>query len=105
MCAYLLPLPGRLHNSKVKPNNRAVLQTEQHTAPTDRQLGTMRMFNCERGYGFIQPQAGGDDIFVHASSVIGTDKILARGDLVEFGIGPGRKGPAAIDVALVTRQR
>jgi len=62
-----------------------------------RQMGRVKWFNESKGYGFITPDAGGGDVFVHISNV--TDgQPLADGQRVSFIVGPGRKGPEARDV-------
>jgi CspA family cold shock protein len=63
--------------------------------------GTVKFFNTEKGYGFIS-QAEGDDIFVHYSNIEGSGfRSLEEGQAVEFEIGPGRKGPEALNVRAV----
>jgi CspA family cold shock protein len=63
--------------------------------------GTVKFFNDEKGFGFIS-RAGEDDVFVHYSNIDGTGRrTLNEGDTVEFEIGPGRKGPEAINVKVV----
>lgn len=60
--------------------------------------GTVKFFNNEKGYGFIT-QEGGDDIFVHFSNIVGSGyRTLQEGQAVEFEVGPGRKGPEALNV-------
>jgi len=61
--------------------------------------GTVKWFNADKGYGFIQPDAGGEDLFVHFSA-IQTDgyKSLDEGQKVGFEITQGQKGPQASDV-------
>ena len=66
----------------------------------DRKLaeGTVKWFNDQKGYGFIE-QDSGDDIFVHHSAIEGTGfKSLSEGDRVSFDVGQGQKGPAAENV-------
>ncbi|PZQ84588.1 MAG: cold-shock protein [Ancylobacter novellus] len=63
--------------------------------------GTIKFFNTEKGYGFIRPDDGGRDVFVHVSAVtrsgLGT---LIEGQRVSFEIEPDKrgKGPKAIDL-------
>lgn len=60
--------------------------------------GTVKFFNESKGYGFITPEDGGRDIFVHANGLI--DEIR-EGDKVTYQTEEGRKGPNAVDVQLV----
>ena len=59
--------------------------------------GKVKFFNGEKGYGFITPDDGGKDIFVHISAVEegGT---LADNDSVSYEMGEGQKGPCAVQV-------
>jgi cold shock protein len=61
--------------------------------------GTVKWFNADKGYGFITPAEGGEDLFVHFSA-IQTDgyKTLEDGQQVSFEVGQGQKGPQATDV-------
>ena len=64
--------------------------------------GTVRWFNDAKGFGFITPNEGERDCFVHYSAIDGDGfKSLAEGDLVEFEIVDGPKGPAAQSVTRV----
>jgi CspA family cold shock protein len=64
-----------------------------------RTKGTVKWFNDQKGYGFITPETGGKDIFVHQSAIMATGfRSLAEGDRVEFSIQQGPKGPAAANV-------
>lgn len=63
--------------------------------------GTVKFFNNEKGYGFISRE-GDEDVFVHFSNIAGEGyKSLEEGQNVEFEIGPGRKGPEALNVRVV----
>ena len=67
-----------------------------------RSTGTVKWFNAEKGFGFITPQDGAKDCFVHHSAIQGSGfKSLNEGDQVEFDVVQGQKGPAAENVAVV----
>jgi len=60
--------------------------------------GTVKWFNAEKGYGFIQVE-NGDDVFVHYSAIQGDGfKSLDEGQAVEFEISEGNRGPQAANV-------
>jgi CspA family cold shock protein len=64
--------------------------------------GTVKWFNAEKGYGFIAPDGGGNDVFVHFSAIQATGyRSLEEGQKVEFEITQGQKGDAAADVRLL----
>ena len=61
--------------------------------------GTVKWFNDSKGFGFITPDEGKGDCFVHYSAIQGDGfKSLTEGDRVEFEMGEGPKGPAAENV-------
>ena len=62
--------------------------------------GKVKWFNASKGFGFIEQDGGGKDLFVHHSSIQGQEgfKALAEGDRVSFDVGEGAKGPAAENV-------
>ena len=62
--------------------------------------GTVKWFNDAKGYGFISPEGGGKDLFVHHSSIVGEGyRSLAEGARVEYEPREGQKGPEATNVA------
>ena len=61
--------------------------------------GTVKWFNDQKGYGFITPEDGSADLFVHHSAIQGGGfRTLAENDTVEFEVGEGPKGPRAENV-------
>lgn len=64
--------------------------------------GTVKWFNDSKGYGFITPDEGTKDLFVHHSSITGEGfKTLAEGARVQFEARQGEKGPEAANVSVV----
>ncbi len=64
--------------------------------------GTVKWFNDEKGFGFITPDGGGDDLFIHHSNIeMQGFRKLEEGAKVEFTEGEGRKGPEAQKVKVV----
>ena len=65
-----------------------------------RTTGTVKWFNDAKGFGFITPEGGSKDCFVHYSAIQGSGfKSLVEGDRVEFDMVQGAKGPSAENVA------
>ena len=63
--------------------------------------GTVKFFNGERGYGFIKPDDGGRDVFVHITAVESAGlKSLNEGQLIAFDVEPDKKGkgPKAVNI-------
>jgi len=64
--------------------------------------GTVKWFNSDKGYGFIAPDDGGKDLFVHHSEVKTSGyATLNEGQKVEYEVGEGQKGPCANNVVPV----
>jgi CspA family cold shock protein len=65
--------------------------------------GTVKFFNAERGYGFIKPDDGGPDVFVHITAVERAGlKSLNEGQRISFDVEPDKKGkgPKAVDLVI-----
>jgi len=64
--------------------------------------GTVKWFNADKGYGFITPAEGGDDVFVHFSAISGEGhRSLNEGAKVEYEVEQGPKGLQATNVTIV----
>jgi CspA family cold shock protein len=64
--------------------------------------GTVKWFNAEKGFGFISPDEGGPDVFVHYSEIAGGGfRSLEENARVQFEVGQGNRGPQATAVSLV----
>jgi CspA family cold shock protein len=61
--------------------------------------GTVKFFNTAKGFGFITPDSGGKDVFVHANDLGGA--VVNEGTKVEFEVVQGKKGPQASNVKVV----
>jgi len=62
-------------------------------------IGTVKFFNTSKGFGFITPEDGGKDVYVHASAVEAAGmRSLAEGQKVSFDIQPDAKGSKAVNL-------
>lgn len=65
--------------------------------------GTVKWFNADKGFGFITPDDGGQDLFVHYSEIKSDGyATLNDGQKVEYEIGQGKKGPCATNVVAIS---
>jgi cold shock protein len=90
---------------KVHPSEESALTVEQLGGEPDNDReqampeGTVKWFNADKGFGFIAPEDGGEDLFVHFSAIQTQGyKSLDEGQRVSFEVGQGQKGPQATDV-------
>ena len=64
--------------------------------------GRVKWFSDEKGYGFIEPESGGEDLFVHYSEIVGEGfRTLGEGSSVEYEVVDGRRGKQASRVEVV----
>ncbi len=64
--------------------------------------GTVKWFNEQKGFGFIAPDEGGKDVFVHHSNIDAQGfRVLNEGEKVTYDVGDGRKGPEALNVRVL----
>jgi CspA family cold shock protein len=96
--AIFVYFPGEQQFAVAKRPQKAVINT--HTREKSMSKGTVKWFNADKGYGFITPEDGGKDLFVHHSEIQagGGYATLNDGQTVEFEVGEGQKGPCANNV-------
>ncbi|WP_158367767.1 transcription antiterminator/RNA stability regulator CspE [Candidatus Williamhamiltonella defendens] len=70
---------------------------------SQKQKGSVKWFNESKGFGFITPSDGSKDVFVHFSAIESSGfKTLGEGQMVEFSIENGAKGPSAGNVSVIS---
>jgi cold shock protein len=75
-------------------------QRNRKVGPEDMAQGTVKWFSEDKGYGFITPDEGGEDLFVHYSGIVGNGfKALEEGEKVTYEATQGRKGMQAENVS------
>ena len=87
-------------NQHVDENQDTTLTDSLADEP--REIGHVKWFNSQKGYGFIKRE-NGSDLFVHFTSINKEPKTLNEHDRVEFTVTPGKKGPEARDVVVLTK--
>jgi CspA family cold shock protein len=76
--------------------------TDLANRPTVETAGTVKWYNAEKGFGFIIPDQGGNDIFVHAAALERCGIMsLAEGQRVTVDVADGQKGPEAVSLRLI----
>ena len=64
--------------------------------------GTVKWFNSAKGFGFIAPEDGSKDVFVHFAGIVGNNfRTLNEGDRVAFNVQDSQRGPTAVDVEVI----
>jgi CspA family cold shock protein len=83
-------------------SRRSNPQAMASEGPSVEETGTVKWFNADRGYGFIAPNGGGKDVFVHISALerSGIEE-LSEGQTVVVDVVEGRKGPEAARIRLI----
>jgi CspA family cold shock protein len=92
---------GKFHLSKWQPEvwNRKKLLCKEGVKMAN---GIVKWFNEKKGFGFIEQEDGGSDVFVHHSGINASGfKTLKEGERVSFDIEQGEKGPRAVNVTVV----
>lgn len=94
----------RLFVVRAKAQQRLVRDPIEHNKREGQEkmaTGTVKWFNGEKGFGFIQQDEGGSDVFVHFSAISGDGyRNLDEGDKVEYDVQQGQKGLQAANVTV-----
>lgn len=94
---YARPVPGMLRCPGMPVGIRSKMREVEGMTQ-----GTVKWFNSEKGFGFIAPDGGAADVFVHYSEIQGSGyRSLEENQRVEFNIEQGTKGPQAVGVTAV----
>lgn len=88
-----------MHTEKGEEHRASKLEHKEENIVA---AGTVKWFSDQKGFGFITPDEGGDDLFIHHTNIQGDGyKTLEDGARVEYEPGQGRKGPEATQVRSV----
>jgi len=83
----------------LEKEGRVFLSAAYRPKETVVSTGTVKWFNEKKGFGFISPDDGGEDLFVHHSQISSTGyATLNQGQKVDYEVGQGKKGPCANNV-------
>jgi cold shock protein len=95
-------LHGKIKPSVLDPDAEVASRFRFSVVEISMTQGTVKWFNAEKGFGFITPDSGGGDVFVHYSEIQGNGfRSLEENARVEFEIGQGQKGPQATSVTVI----
>lgn len=87
-------------NNKDSQKESLKIINKQRGIHVSKSKGTIKFFNKQKGFGFITPDNGGKELFVHISNIEGDAESVNEGQKVSFVEGQGRKGPEATEVTL-----
>jgi CspA family cold shock protein len=88
--------------NKLKPRDTILKRPIERPRRSTVSIGTVKWFNADKGYGFITPDDGSSDLFVHHSEVKTAGyATLEENQKVNFEVGQGKKGPCANNVTPV----
>jgi CspA family cold shock protein len=84
------------------PDRRTAARTPSARNENEMTQGTVKWFNAEKGFGFIEQDGGGPDVFCHFSAISGSGyRSLDEAQRVEFDVTQGQKGPQAENVRAI----